>query len=355
MNKDHKVRCSAWGSKKLSPAQIEYAALDAWIALEIFNSVSTAAGDKDIEDVYKRHVDTRDTYAKPVKVRQPNGPPTIDLTKEGKHPIRKSQLYYNCQLMSPEGYILCKCDLKKVQWYLDRNLGEIVQEDPLTLKLKFDPKGKGHAGDPYYMSAKENKCVGCGSTELLSKHSIIPHSYRCHLPTKYKSRTSHDIVLLCQRCQYTMTLTVGTLKNSILRELSAHLPPLPAKKFVVDSNIAKARAAGTALRKNTDNTIPPKRVAELTQVIKNFYQKEDITEDDILKASKLDPRQELQAIQENEQPITEDEAIAKHISSKGEQAILEFVIRWRQNFLSTLRPTHMPQHWDVNHDFSAQN
>jgi len=44
-----------------------------------------------------------------------------------------------------------------------------------------------------------------------------------------------------------------------------------------------------------------------------------------------------------------------YITSKGEEAILEFVIRWRQNFLTTLRPTHMPLHWDVRHDFAVSS
>jgi hypothetical protein len=42
---------------------------------------------------------------------------------------------FKSQLMSPDGAILCKCDLKKINWYLDRNLGEIVAQDPLTLKF----------------------------------------------------------------------------------------------------------------------------------------------------------------------------------------------------------------------------
>lgn len=55
--------------------------------------------------------------------------------------------------MSPEGEIMAKCDMKKIQWYLDRDLGEIVAQDPLTLKLKFAPKGRGHAGDPYCITS----------------------------------------------------------------------------------------------------------------------------------------------------------------------------------------------------------
>lgn len=35
------------------------------------------------------------------------------------------------------GLALCNCNKKKIDWYLKNGLGEIVNEDPLTLKLNF--------------------------------------------------------------------------------------------------------------------------------------------------------------------------------------------------------------------------
>ncbi len=60
-------------------------------------------------------------------------------------------------MLDPDGTLLCTINKKKVKWYLDRNIAELVSEEPLTIKLKFKPGGKGHSNDPYYTSTKENK------------------------------------------------------------------------------------------------------------------------------------------------------------------------------------------------------
>jgi hypothetical protein len=44
--------------------------------------------------------------------------------------------------VSPEGVGLATCGLKKVRWYLDRDLAELVSEDPPVIRLKFTPKGR---------------------------------------------------------------------------------------------------------------------------------------------------------------------------------------------------------------------
>jgi len=142
-------------------------------------------------------------------------------------------------------------------------------------------------------------------------------------------------------------------KKKIASELAAHLPPAHEKHK--DSAAVKVRGAGTALLKDTTtNKIPERRKAEIMQVLREHYKKEDITPEDIENASKLDIRQHLRETEDADQLVTEEEAIAKYITAQGEEAILQFVIRWRKVFLEGLRPAHMPQHWDVNHDFSLK-
>lgn len=50
--------------------------------------------------------------------------------------------YENCRIVSPEGVGLATCGLKKVRWYLDRDLAELLSEDPTVIRLKFTPKGR---------------------------------------------------------------------------------------------------------------------------------------------------------------------------------------------------------------------
>ena len=37
--------------------------------------------------------------------------------------VRQKPLYHNCQLRSPDGQLLCTCDVKKAKWYIDKGLG----------------------------------------------------------------------------------------------------------------------------------------------------------------------------------------------------------------------------------------
>ncbi len=37
--------------------------------------------------------------------------------------VRRSQLYHNCRLLAPDGQLLLTMDRRKVEWYLERQLG----------------------------------------------------------------------------------------------------------------------------------------------------------------------------------------------------------------------------------------
>ncbi len=43
---------------------------------------------------------------------------------------------------------MCTCDIKKAEWYVKKGIGEKVCDDPLTVRLKFEPSGRpeGKAG-----------------------------------------------------------------------------------------------------------------------------------------------------------------------------------------------------------------
>ena len=117
----------------------------------------------------------------------------------------KKPIYENCQILAPDGEILCKCDKQKVEWYLTKELATIVKEEPLTIKLNFEPNGRGissHKGDDsidnqYYVDYKKNQCVVCGVDDKYMRFQIVPSKYRAFFPEKYKSHRSHDILLLC--------------------------------------------------------------------------------------------------------------------------------------------------------------
>lgn len=105
--------------------------------------------------------------------------------KERKIVLRKKPLYTNGFLEANDGELLCTIDNKKAMWYVNKGIGEIVKEDPLTVRLKFEPAGRavGQTGK-YYQMAKENKCVVCGETNNYVRKNVVPREYRRHFPCK---------------------------------------------------------------------------------------------------------------------------------------------------------------------------
>jgi hypothetical protein len=54
----------------------------------------------------------------------------------------KKAVYEGCKMVAPDGEVLSNCDSKKIKWYLDRDLAEVISENPLTIRLKFEPNGR---------------------------------------------------------------------------------------------------------------------------------------------------------------------------------------------------------------------
>jgi hypothetical protein len=51
-------------------------------------------------------------------------------------------------MLSTAGDLLCYCDARKLNWYLDKGLAELVQEDPPTIRLLFEHKNADQQVSP---------------------------------------------------------------------------------------------------------------------------------------------------------------------------------------------------------------
>jgi len=81
------------------------------------------------------------------------------------------KIYGNWQVQSPDGILMFRCDEKKANWYLNRNLGEVIKTSPLIVKLKFKPRGLGNHNKSFGLSEMGNKCVTCGDEEYLTRQA----------------------------------------------------------------------------------------------------------------------------------------------------------------------------------------
>ncbi|GLC42735.1 hypothetical protein PLESTB_001132900 [Pleodorina starrii] len=269
------------------------------------------------------------------------GVPAGRRRKERKLQTRKSVLYENCRLLAPDGEVLCTCGAKKVSWYLQRGLARVVSENPTTIQLNFEPRGRGHADDEYYLSDKENRCCVCGAGGEYLRHSVVPHCYRQHFPPAMKSHLSHDIVLMCPPCHKACSVTDQRRMEALGAHFAAPLGAATAAKFRYSSNLGAVRSAGRALA-NTKVVIPPARRRELEGLLAQHFGVEVEAVDGALvrQAADVDPR-------------TADENWRSHaelvVGALGGRDSLELFIRgWRQHFLDSMRPRFMPRHWRVD-------
>lgn len=108
--------------------------------------------------------------------------------------------------------------------YLNRNLAKIVEEEPPSIMLLFEPKGRPEDEDnDFYIQSKKNICVGCGEGNHYLRYRIIPSCYRIHFPEHLKSHRSHDIVLLCVDCHEIAHAAAEKYKKQIAAEFGIPL------------------------------------------------------------------------------------------------------------------------------------
>jgi hypothetical protein len=169
LDKDWRVRAGDWEADTLTDRQVNYAANDALVAVNIlwtllsrqFSSsplralASTlwhqARLEQEVSTVLDRFVDlnfnNRD-WKQRLKAKSPS--PAASVIKGRHNSTRKTPLYHNCMLQAPDGQVLCTCDTKKARWYISKGIGYLVSEDPLIVQLRFEPSGRpeGRAGEP---------------------------------------------------------------------------------------------------------------------------------------------------------------------------------------------------------------
>ncbi|XP_064962122.1 protein RRP6-like 3 isoform X3 [Musa acuminata AAA Group] len=210
----------------------------------------------------------------------------------------KSPVYHNCRIYASDGRLLCYCDRRKLEWYVQRDLARIVEDDPPAIMLLFEPKGRPEDEDnEFYIQSKKNMCVGCGEKSHYIRYRIIPSCYRMHFPEHLKSHRSHDIVLLCVDCHEVAHSAAEKYKKKVAQEFGI---PLFVQKIVNlgESTVAtvastsvnpteetgvaplQLRTAAMALLRHGSN-MPSGRLEELTQIVKTYFGRQEISAEDL--------------------------------------------------------------------------
>jgi len=246
---------------------------------------------------------------------------------------RVNAIYGNWLVLHPLGFEMFRCVTKKAEWYLSRNLADLVSDNPPIIKLKFEPAGVGWQNDEFALTQKQNICVVCGIDEIarLTKHHIIPTLYKKHFPKKLKVATSHDVVCICREChdEYENIYAIK-LKEQIAETYGVPLCNSHSD-FVKIIKLSKAFVLNSAM-------MPEERKLELHFRISLMLgnEAELVPISDIEKFSKISQR-DYSEFHGNH---------GRDVMAKVTD-IQKFVEMWRMDFLENMKPKFMPKHWDV--------
>ncbi|XP_070534607.1 exonuclease 3'-5' domain-containing protein 2-like [Ptychodera flava] len=359
LDKDSRLRCGDWERVELSQRQVYYAAEDAISSLKIFLVVTVdklnltlAQLGKDrnwiramsmcqgiIDEKFKaKKGGPKNTRKNPGKVT----PKYTEMDVNSKaYSARKGPLYHNCQLQAPDGQLLCTCDRKKAEWYLAKGIGSVVSEEPLVVRLKFEPAGRPGSERNYYLKEKENQCVVCGANKSYIRKNIVPHEYRKHFPANLKEHSSHDVVLLCFTCHQHSSAYDSTMRKKMADKYDAPLPNQENSRFHDDPIKVKVRSAARALKFNK-HKLPDERLAELVKTVQDFLSVDTLTDELIEECITLDAKIS------NDDYISHGEQVVRLVSQSN-GGLLEFEKQWRRHFVNTMEPKFLPELWSINH------
>lgn len=384
LDKSLQLRCSNWEAEELSQEQVTYAGRDAQVSVALFFhllglvSMTTPEGTAPDSVCKQLLAKCQGLVDVPFKGRGGGGEEdrgalvsgdkklrnrrtgsdskatvdgqAVDPRKHKRKPLgvgysaRKSPLYDNCFLHAPDGQPLCTCDKKKAKWYLDKGIGELLSEDPFIVKLKFEPSGRPESQQDYYLTAKENICVVCGRTESYIRKNIVPHEYRRHFPIQMKDHNSHDVLLLCTSCHAASNYHDNLLKQQLSEEHSAPLGCEEGVRPLEDSDRRQVRSGARALLKA--DSLPESRREELLGTLRTFYSLDEVTPALLQEAAGLETRIF------NESYIPHGLKVVQAYAKGGLRSLMELEKRWRQHFLTSMQPRHIPPLWSVEHNHS---
>ena len=272
------------------------------------------------------------------------------------HATLKRQNYDDLNLYSDDNVLLAKIDQRKFDWYLKKGLGEKINES--SIRLLFRPKGYGHKDDQFYLSKIENICVSCGSDQNLTRHHIVAFEYRKQMPEFVRSHSSHDVCLLCAACHEIYETRAFKLRKELAERYES---PLGGVGIIKNLQVASAKKAANALLKNRDK-IPPNRVEALENELRLFLKSMNLTEDNTVSDNTEDDEiSEEQMISVLNLQATDTNSFVSHgegvinaikkISTSDDDymnRLDDFCVMWRQHFVDSLKPQHMPKHWKVD-------
>ncbi|XP_063696742.1 exonuclease 3'-5' domain-containing protein 2-like [Culicoides brevitarsis] len=364
LNKDWRIRASNWEAETLSEHQIEYAAMDAFVGIELFKNFAEIISPKGPFTNHTKHIkhviDVCERYLE-INFKESSSPVTetsstsSKLLEKSKKSITKEfkrykqntlrrPMYDNIHMYAPDGELLCTCDRSKADWYVSKELAVVHTEDPYSIRLTFEPAGRavGEVGK-YYTIAKENRCVVCGREDSLIRKNVVPRDYRIHFTPVMKDHCSHDVVLTCTTCHQFSNMSDFKMRQSLAELCDAPLQDGPNTKLVEVDHLKRLKSASRALLYN-GHMIPVDRKKVLEQEILTL-----LPDEKSVTLELLEEYAEINIYKENDNYVAHGEKVVEYFMNNG-GGLINLERMWREHFLKTLKPKFLPELWSVDHN-----
>jgi cation-transporting P-type ATPase D len=282
----------------------------------------------------------------------------------------KKPIYENCKMLAPDNELLCHCDSKKMNWYLQKGIASLISENPPIFKLNFEPnrrgaKNEGGAKSEFYLMERKNCCVVCGSENNYMRFHIIPVLYRQYLPNSLKSHRSHDVVLLCIRCHERASKLYDLEKKNLGEKYNIPLHQMSdtqkdQKDFKKHMNYIRSLY-------NHFEEMPEDKRDELKEFIFNFLDDNNSNPnfekyfEEVFKKGELNLPLDLNDITKD--MLQKMKGFKMKIFVTGDKKnehgklvvnqitdISDFIKDWRRFFMDALKPQFLPYEWNIEHE-----
>jgi hypothetical protein len=241
-------------------------------------------------------------------------------------------LFDNCIIQAPDGTNLSRCGKKKLQWYINRGMADLVADNPLTIRLRFEPSGRRGLDDPLLLDGKPNICVVCGTDENLTRHHIIPYSFIRHMELEYKVDIIRDIFPLCRSCHNDYEEKSQEKRHEMAAMLGVPINGIANEEI---RRVRKVMGAAVAVIKH-GKKMPPHRREELLSEVGEYLGKDKVTDDDLQTLKGLE-------ITQRDDYINFSKYVVSQLGDYN-----DFAREWRTHFVETMKPKYMPAKWKID-------
>jgi hypothetical protein len=311
----------------------------------------------------------------------------------------KKPMYDNVYMLDQERELLCTISMKKARWYINKGIAESstfqnvtttanIGNDAKCIRLLFAHSGRNRQRPSnntsieqqtttserlYLCSTKRNICVSCGKSDHHIRHYIVPYAYRTLLAEKYKSHTSHDIVILCPECHLDCErLTKRRMKHmeyelrmndmrrkSEVNEDSGLAFCNSIDPVIDDPKLGQVRSCALALLK-WKATMPQEQVERYEMIVRTYLASNVCTDDEEKKLTILNRMDDMELTKlqlqmainvkyrtKNPNYIPGAEIVIQSLSGEDKR-IESFIREWRTFFIEKVHPQHMPVGWKID-------